>query len=107
MVYEQFLSGFTSWRPAYSCWPRFSIAEKFGKKEINTVYNDIFKAAKSDYKLLTELVMVLNHKVFEYSEYPKNTTLCAYYSELFLRTKNYALDTLNGAELQYFLETID
>ena len=107
MIYENFLSQFTDWRPTQLYWQRFSIAEGYGKAEIKNVYKTIFEEAKHNYKLLTELVMVLNHKSWEYSEYHNGSGICELYSDLFYETKKYADETLSGAELSYYLDTID
>lgn len=107
MIYEQFLAQFTDWRPTKLYWQQLSIAEKFGKQEIQTVYNEIFKEAKSDYKLLTELTMVVNHKSWQHCKDLGNTSLCDYYTSLFQTTYQYACDHLKGDGLQYFLEITD
>ena len=107
MIYENFLSQFTDWRPTQLYWQRFSIADSYGKNEIQKVYSEIFKEAKTDYKFLTELVMVLNHKSWEHSQYQGNSSISKLYSDLFYETKEYAEDVLSGIELSYFLDTID
>lgn len=107
MIYEQFLAQFTDWRPSTLYWQRFSIAEKFGKEEITRVYHEIFNEAKTDYKLLTELVMILNHKTWEYSEYIAKSEFCDLYSELYYTTNQYAIDTLKDDELRYFADVTD
>ena len=107
MIYEQYLAQFTDWRPTQLYWQRFSIAEKFGKEEIERVYNEIFKETKKDYKLLTELVMILNHKSHEHAEYIDSQDICELYSCLFEKTWEYAINTLRDDELAYFLEITD
>ena len=107
MIYEDFLAQFTDWRPSTLYWQRFSIAEDFGKNEIERVFKEIFNESKSDYKLLTELVMVLNHKTWQHSENLYNTELCEFYSKLFYKAKAYAETTLQGEELKYYLEITD
>lgn len=107
MIYEQFLERFTDWRPSTLYWQDFSIAEKYGKYEIRRVYTETFKEAKEDYRLLTELVMILNHKSWQHCEYINCSEFCNYYSDLFQKTKKYALSHLKGDELTYFLEVTD
>lgn len=43
-------------------WDDFSIADAFGVGAIKDTYNRAFKEWKSDYRYLTDLVIVLNHK---------------------------------------------
>lgn len=107
MIYENFLSQFTNWRPTTLYWQRFSIGEKYGIDEVKEVYNDIFMAAKDDYKLLTELVMILNHKSWQHSEELTGSKFCKTYADLYYEARNYALNNLKNDELQYFLETTD
>ena len=107
MIYETFLSKFTDWRPSTLYWQRFSIAEKYGIEEVRSVHDEIFLEAKKDYKLLTELVMILNHKSWQHCENIESTELCKLYSDLFYRDKEYALSRLEGDELSYFLDTTD
>ena len=107
MIYEQFLAQFTDWRPTTLYWQRFSIAEKFGKEEILLVYAEVFKEAENNYKLLTELVMILNHKTWEHSEYIRNSSFSSLYSDLYYQTKEYAENTLKEDELQYFIDVLD
>lgn len=107
MIYEQFLEQFTDWRPETLDWQRFSIAERFGVDEIKSVYNDIFEESKDDYKLLTELVMVLNHKSWQHCQNIENSRLCKLYASLFRTTNKYAHDHLQGEGLTYFLDVTD
>lgn len=107
MIYEQFLAGFTDWRPTTLYWQRFSIAERFGEDEILEVYEQIFKESKDDYKLLTELTMILNHKSWQHCENIDRSGFCELYKNLFSKTYNYAISTLHEKELTYFLDTTD
>lgn len=107
IIYEQFLAQFTDWRPTTLYWQRFSIAEKYGKEEVKRVYNEIFAESKKDYKLLTELVMILNHKSWEHCEDIDCSDFCNIYSDLFMTAKEYAENHLEGDELRYFLDTTD
>jgi len=107
MVYEQWLSNFTDWRPVTTAWRDFSIAESISEQETKETYERLLKKMKKDYKLLTELVMILNHKSFQHSEIPGHNRLCELYSNLFASTYDYACNTLKGDELDYFLTVTD
>ena len=54
---------------------------------------------------LTELVMVLNHKIWRY--YQNNDELARLYNDLWVKASDYALDNLTDAELDYYLEVTD
>ena len=107
MVYEQWLSKFTDWRPQTNAWQSFSIAEQISEREVNNTYKRLFEQMKCDYKTLTELVMVLNHKMFQHSEIPGHRRLCELYGNLFESADEYALKTLKDEKLSYFLSITD
>lgn len=45
-------------------WEDFSLAERFGLSAIQYTFNRAFKEWKEDYEFLTELVLVLNRKIW-------------------------------------------
>ncbi len=49
-------------------WNDFSIADRFGLSAIQYTFNRTFEEWIEDYKYLTELVLVLNHKIWQYHE---------------------------------------
>ena len=83
----------------------FSIADNFGLKAIQDTYDTAFKEWKNDYKYLTELVMVLNWKIWQWNE--KNEAYAKLYDELWKKTDEYACTHLKGGELSYFYRTTD
>ena len=84
----------------------FSIADVFGVNAIKDTFNRAFKEWKSDYKMLTALVIVLNHKIWQHYE-AKNNELASVYNELWEKADQYACDTLKDEALEYFLEVTD
>lgn len=82
----------------------FSIADIFGVRAILDTYDRAFDEWKSNYKYMTELVMVLNWKSWEHED---NEELCSLYSELYYKALDWAYDNLKGEELNYFMRTID
>lgn len=83
----------------------FSIADNFGIDAIKDTYKRAFEEWKSDYKYLTELVMVLNWKIWEHNE--KNEEYAKLYNELWKEADEYACTHLEGEELSYFYATTD
>lgn len=83
----------------------FSIADNFGTQAIKDTYNKAFKEWKDDYKYLTELVMVLNWKIWQH--YETNEEYAKLYDELWTKADNYACNNLKGEELSYFYRTTD
>ena len=95
----------TGYKPITTFWGDFSIAEKFGVKAVNDTFKRAFEEWKDNYKFLTELVMVLNHKIWQW--YEKNDELARVYNALWEEADNYGCENLKGEELDYFYETLD
>jgi hypothetical protein len=93
------------YRPFTTFYEDFSIAEAFGSDAVKETYNRVFEEWKSDYKYLTELVMVLNWKIYEH--YQKNDTLARLYNDLWQKADCWACENLQGEELSYFYRTTD
>lgn len=84
----------------------FSIADVRGASAIKDTYKRAFNEWKDDYKMLTALVIVLNHKIWQHYE-AENNKLASLYNELWEQADQYACDTLKGEALEYFLEVTD
>ena len=86
-------------------WSDFSIADVFGNDAIQDTYNRAFKEWKTDYRYLTDLVMVLNHKIWQW--YEKDEERAKLYNKLWEEADNYAYENLKGEELSYFYQVTD
>lgn len=86
-------------------WQDFTIADMFGISAIKDTYNRAFNEWKNDYKYLTELVMILNWKIF--SHYEKNREYAELYDKLWKEADAYACENLKGKELTYFFDVTD
>ena len=95
----------TGYKPITTFYTDFGIAEKFGKDAILDTYNRVFDGWKDNYKYLTELVMVLNWKIWEHNK--SNPQFADIYNDLWLKTDEYAIEHLEDEEQNYFLRTID
>ena len=87
-------------------WDDFSIADKFGVNAIKDTYSRAFNEWKTNYQYLTELVIVLNWKLWQHYELG-NDALSDAYQELWEKADSYAMDHLKGEELNYFFRTTD
>lgn len=83
----------------------FSIADAFGVRAIKDTYKRGLEYAKTDYKVLTEFVMVLNWKIWEH--YEDNEAIARVYNDLWQEADAFAIDYLKGDELSYFFRTTD
>ena len=87
-------------------WSDFSIADHFGPGAVQDTYNRAFKEWHSDCEYLTELVIVLNHKIWQHYE-KDNSILSHLYDKLWRDTADYAVTHLKGEDLEYYLEVTD
>lgn len=86
-------------------WEDFSIADHFGIDAIKDTFNRAFKEWKGNYIYLTELVLVLNHKIWQW--YEKNEEYAQLYNGLWEKADAYGCNNLKGEELSYFYRTLD
>lgn len=100
------IQALTGYQPRTTLYMDFSIADQFGILAVKDTYkNAMNEAAWAGYKFLTELVMVLNWKIFEHYEHNEYLARC--YTELYEKTHQHALATLTGDKLEYYLQTTD
>ena len=83
----------------------FSIADYFGTGAIKDTFDSAFSSWKGNYLYLTNLVVTLNHKSWEYAD--SNKSYCKLYCKLYEKANKYAMATLEGEELSYFLDITD
>lgn len=90
-------------------WNDFTIADKFGVAAIKDTFNRAFKEWKTDYVYLTELVIVLNHKIWEWYSRPEPFAqeYSRLYNDLWEKADEYACDNLRGEEASFFYEVTD
>lgn len=88
-----------------SFWSDFTIADRFGVSAIKDTYKRAFNEWKDNYKYLTELVMVLNWKIWQF--YEKNNQYTEVYNKLWEEADAYACNNLKGDEAAYFFWTTD
>ena len=93
------------YKPITTFWTDFSIAEKFGVAAIIDTCKRALREWNDNYKYLTELVMVLNHKIWQW--YEVNDVLARIYNSLWEKVDAFACENLHGEELDYFYTTLD
>lgn len=105
MTWQEMMKNEYGYEPITTFWDDFSIADAFGVGAVKDTYKRAFNEWKTNYKYLTELVMVLNHKIWQH--YQKNETLATLYDTLWREADEWACDNLKGDELSYFYQTTD
>lgn len=89
-------------------WQDFTIADAFGIEAIKDTFNRAFKEWKNNYIYLTELVIVLNHKIWQHYENGGQTDKKAIlYNDLWGQADSYATENLKGKELDHFYDITD
>lgn len=86
-------------------WSDFSIADIFGLPAVRDTFRRAFDEWKGNYKYLTELVLVLNHKIWQH--YEARPEFAALYQSLWEQADQYAMESLKDDELAYFFDTTD
>ena len=86
-------------------WEEFSIADGYGPDGVREHYDLVFKQWKDNLRFLTELVLVLNWKIYQWYQVDDNLGMT--YDELWKRADSYALKTLKGDNLHYYLSVLD
>lgn len=87
-------------------WQDFSIADRFGVSAIKDTYKRAFGEWRTDYRYLTDLVIVLNHKIWQHWEGGDEAKV-KLYNDLWMEAETWAYDHLKGDELAYFVRAID
>jgi len=87
-------------------WQDFSIADRFGINAIKDTYKRVFDEWKNNTEYVTELVVVLNWKLWYHWE-NGNHDVSKIYDELWKKTENWCYKHLKGNDLEYFIKTID
>ena len=86
-------------------WSDFSIADRYGIPAIKDTFNRAFEEWKDNYIYLTELVLVLNWKIWQW--YETRESYAEVYNDLWEMADQYAMENLHGEEMNYFIETTD
>ena len=95
----------TGYTPKTTFWMDFSIADNFGVDAVRDTFDRAFGEWKSDVVYLTELVMVLNWKIWQHYEHDE--ALARVYDELWRQADEYACENLHGDDATYFFRTTD
>ncbi|MFD0704333.1 hypothetical protein ACFQY8_01010 [Alloscardovia venturai] len=98
------LTGY-GYKPLTTFWEEFSIADPFGSNAIRDTYKRALKEWKNDYKKMTELVMVLNNKIWEH--YHTSPQLARTYTELWHELDQWCDSTFTNEQKTYYYTTTD
>ena len=99
------IEAMTGYKPKTTFYMDFSIADMFGESAVKDTYKRAFKEWKRNTEYITELIMVLNWKIFEH--YGKNDALAELYDKLWRESDEWAMENLKGDDLTYYIRTTD
>lgn len=88
-------------------WQDFSIADCFGVQAIRDTFNRAFEEWKTNHVYLTELVIVLNWKIWAWYQKNGSCEQSKLYNELWEKADGYAMENLKGEELDFFIRVTD
>lgn len=100
------IEAMTGYTPKTTFFEDFSVADLFGGSAIKDTYRRARRDAKSmGYEALTELVMVLNWKIWQH--YETCEPIARLYDTLWRELHEYAVTHLTGDALTYYYITTD
>ena len=103
MTYKQWCLDNLGYETKTTYFEDFSIAERFGINAIKDTFKRSMK--NTNYKMMTELCMVLNHKIwFLYESKPQ---VAQVYDELWRQCCEWCNNNLTGDELKYYYQITD
>lgn len=98
------------YEPISTFWDDFTYAEQSGVNKIKEMAASLFEDWKDDYKFLTELIMVINHKSWYWNDY-NNDEYTKLYSDLYYEYDDKAITYLESKQdqeaLNYYFRTLD
>lgn len=96
----------TGYKPLTNIYYDLSVAEETSSEKLSTFIEESFEKYKSNYKLLTELVLALNWKLWEHYD-ANNMKLAKIYDKYWRKYDCYACSHLKNDELSYYYNTTD
>lgn len=96
----------SGYQPKTTFWTDFSIADRFGAVAVRDTYKRAFDEWSGNYEYLTELVMILNWKLWQHYD-DGDEGMARVYDELWRQADEWALKNLQGEEKEYFIATLD
>ena len=86
-------------------WADFSIADLFGAAAVKDTYRRAFSEWRENVEYVAELVMVLNHKIWQW--YEKNPALARVYNDLWEEADGWCRENLTGEDAEYYCRVTD
>ena len=114
MDYKEKYENETGFKFETNVWELFTEAEKSDDVDIEELYRKLFRERRNDVKLVAELSMCLNRKIWEhYREQDKtpdkkyHEDLAMLYNDLWVRVDTYAKDVFIWDDGAYYYRATD
>lgn len=105
MTFSELMLSEIGYKTKTTFWEDFSIADHFGIDAIRDTFQRAFNEWKTNVEFVTELVLVLNHKIWQhYQECPQ---LAELYDQLWRKCDAWCCDNLKEDDLAYYYQTLD
>lgn len=104
-VFTQGVANMNGYETITTFYGDFTIADCFGLDAVQDTYDRATKEWRHNYKYFTELVLVLNHKIWEHYEH--NEPLARLYDKLWREADNWAHDNFKGEAAQHYFNVTD
>ena len=95
----------TGYKPFTTFWADFSVADNISQQAIRDTFQIAFDEWKDNYRYFTELVLVLNHKSWQY--YGEDDEIAWLYSHLYRIAERHALNYFTEEEMDYYYRVTD
>lgn len=105
MTWSEYMKETCGYETKTTFYDDFTIADRFGISAVKDTFKRAFEEWKTNVEYVTELVMVLNHKIWHH--YKTNIELAKVYNELYDEANEWCWDNLKGEDLDYFYKTTD
>ena len=104
MLKDWKIEALTGYKPHTTFYVDFSLSDPYGIVAITETYNRLFEESKNNVVHITELVLVLQWKIYEH--YDNNKILTKFYQSMWEVTDNWCRNNLKGNDLKYFENTV-
>ena len=106
MSYKEKLEQDTGFKFETNVWELFTEAEQSDDVDIEELYRKLFREWRNDVKLVAELSMCMNRKIWEHHE-KWNESLAELYNRLWMKVHDYALDVFTWEDGAYYFRVTD
>ena len=93
-------------RPTTTFHQDFAIAERFGESAVIDTFKRAFEEWKDDYRMFTELSIVLNHRLWGHCG-KGNMDYARLYDSLWKRADYYAVNNYEGEAAEWYYRVTD